>query len=315
MVGPGLRAALRFDGAAWRRFAELGCVYGPEWWKRGSPPVIAGIIYAIARAQRTAVLANQRQVRGPRGWVRERWDAYRVFAEFARSVTEGFEQWGPRPRPLEMRVHDEHIVDEVLAEGRGAVVLTGHFGSWEVAARVLAKLGRPVNMVTAHEPNPSVREFVHTMRTRHGFQVIYSDRSLFTGMPILRALKRHEIVGMQIEPWGPKTGSHEVEFCGRPAHFQLGPFAVARVARAPIVPVFAIRTGIRRYRLEVMGRFDPTTPAESVAALVATVRFYEDVVRAHPAQWLMFEDVWRATAGEGEAAYEMVPQAAGLRRR
>jgi len=29
--------------------------------------------------------------------------------------------------------------------------------------------------------------------------------------------------------------------------------------------LFAIRTGIRRYRLEVMGRFDPTTPAESVA--------------------------------------------------
>src|SRR6266571_3805555 len=70
-----LRATLRFDGAAWRRFAELGCVYGPEWWKRGSPPVIAAIIFAIARAQRAAVLANQRQVRGPvrgpRGWLRD----------------------------------------------------------------------------------------------------------------------------------------------------------------------------------------------------------------------------------------------------
>jgi Kdo2-lipid IVA lauroyltransferase/acyltransferase len=238
-----------------------------------------------------------------------------VFAEFARSLTESMEQWGPRPKPLHLDVERGHILEDALAEGRGAVVLTGHFGSWEVAARVLAKLGPPVNMVTAHEPNPSVREFVHTMRTRHGFQVIYSDRSLFTGLPILRALKRHEIVGMQIEPWGPLAGSHPVEFCGRRAWFQLGPFAVARVARAPIVPVFAIRTGIRRYRLEVMGRFDPVTPAESAAALVATVKFYEQVVRAHPAQWLMFEDVWRAAAGEGEADYEMVPQAAGLRRR
>src|SRR5439155_15397018 len=82
-----LRATLRFDGAAWRRFAELGCVYGPEGGKRGSPPVIAAIIFAIARAQRAAVLANQRQIHGPipgpRGWLRERWHAYRVFAEFA----------------------------------------------------------------------------------------------------------------------------------------------------------------------------------------------------------------------------------------
>src|SRR5215475_2470285 len=99
-----VRAALRFDSGAWRRFAELGCVYGPEWWKRGSPPIIAGIIFAIARERRAAVLRNQRQVRGPRGWLRERRDAYRVFVEFARSMTESLEQWGPRPPPLSLEV-------------------------------------------------------------------------------------------------------------------------------------------------------------------------------------------------------------------
>jgi lauroyl/myristoyl acyltransferase len=310
-----LRATMRFDGGAWRRLAELGCVYGPEWWKRGSPPAIAALIFAIARAQRNAVLANQRQVRGARGWLRERWHAYRVFAEFARSVTEGLEQWGPRPRPLDLRVVDCEIFDRALAEQRGVVVLTGHFGSWEVAARVLAGLGRPVNMVTAHEQNPTVRDFMHSVRTRHGFKVIYSDRSVFTGLPILQALRRHEVVGMQIEPWGPQPGSHEVTFCGRATRFQLGPFAVARVAQAPIVPVFALRTGIRRYEIRIIGRFDPRTPAESVAALEASVRAYEAIVREHPEQWLMFEDVWNGTGTGARDPYEMVPQAAGLRRR
>src|SRR5689334_18385096 len=167
MTSERLRTALRFDGAAWRRFAELGCVYGPEWWKRGSPPAIAAIIFAIARAQREAVLANQRHVRGPRPWLRERWDAYAVFREFARSVTEALEQWGPRPRALNLTLVNEEVFEDALAEHRGLVVLTGHFGSWEVAARVLGKFGRPVNMVTAPEPNPSVREFMHQVRTRH----------------------------------------------------------------------------------------------------------------------------------------------------
>ena len=309
-----LRTTLRFDGAAWRRFAELGCVYGPEWWKRGSPPVIAAVIFAIARTQRAAVLANQRRIRGPRGWLRERWGAYRVFAEFARSVTEAMEQWGPRPRPLELHVVGSELFEAALAEHRGLVVLTGHFGSWEVAARHLARLGRPVNMVVAHEPNPSVRDFMHAIRTRHGFHVIYSDRSVFTGLPILQALRRDEIVGMQIEPWGPMPGSHEVEFCGRPTRFQLGPFAVARVAGAPVVPVFAVRTGIRRYQVRVVGRFGPKTPAESVAALAATVRAYERLVRERPAQWLMFEDVWGAPPARGRATDERVPEAAGVRR-
>jgi KDO2-lipid IV(A) lauroyltransferase len=290
-----VRAALRFDGAWWRRFAELGSVYGPEWWKRGSPPAIAGIIFAIASEERAAVLRNQRQVRGPRRRGRELWEAYRVFAEFARSLTEAMEQWGPRPRPLELKVVNGEVFEAALAEHRGLVVLTGHFGSWEVAARLLAGLGRPVSMVTAHEPNPTVREFMHTVRTRHGFQVIYSARSVFTGLPILQALRRDEIVGMQIEPWGPMPGSHEVGFCGRPTRFQLGPFAVARVAQAPIVVAFAVRRGIRQYEIRVVDRFDPRTPAESVAALAATVEAYERLVREIPEQWLMFEDVWSAT--------------------
>lgn len=309
----GVWASLRFDGAFWRRFAEFGCVYGPEWWKRGSPPAIAAVIFAIARRQRHAVMRNQRQVGGPASWARERWRAYRVFAEFARSFTEGMEQWGPHPRPLALTVVGRDLALEAMGEGRGLVVVTGHFGSWEVGARMLAGLGRPVNMVTAQEPNPSVRDFMHEMRTRHGFNVIYSDRSLFAGLPIVQALRRHEVVGMQIEPWGPLAGSHAVDFCGRTTRVQLGPFTIARVARAPVVAVFGVRTGIRRYELRVEGCWRPRTPAESVAACTEATRAYERLVRAHPQQWLMIEDVWPPAAAE--PAQEMVPQAVGLRRR
>src|SRR5438552_19099085 len=94
-----LRAALRFDSGGWRRFAELGCVWGPGWWKRGSPPVIAAIIFSIARAQRGAVLRNQRRVRGRRCWLIARRYAHRVRAEFARPLTESMAQWRRRPSP------------------------------------------------------------------------------------------------------------------------------------------------------------------------------------------------------------------------
>src|SRR5262249_1431601 len=233
-------------------------------------------------------------------------------------MREGREQWGAHPRPVERTISGRELFEGALAEGRGLVVLTGHFGSWEIGARVLTRLGRPVNLVTAHESNPTVHEFLHAMRTRHGFTVLYSDRSLFAGLPALHALRRHEIVGMQIEPSRPKRGGHEVGFCGGPSRFELGPFGVAGVARARLVRVSAVRPGIRRYELRVAARFDPRTPADSLAALVATVRLYERVVRERPSQWLMFEDVWGEAAAaveEGGAGYEMVPQASGLRRR
>src|SRR5207244_2983465 len=104
---------------------------------------------------------------------------------------------------------------------------------------------------------------------------------------------------------------------GRP-HWTLrvvgGGSATPRRPGASLVPVFAVRTGIRRYQIRVVGRFAPNTPAESVAALAATVRAYERLVRAVPAQWLMFEDVWGAPAAGGRDAAETVSPAAALRR-
>jgi KDO2-lipid IV(A) lauroyltransferase len=183
-----------------------------------------------------------------------------------------------------------------------------------VAARGLADFGRPVNLVMAREPNPTVRHFVHRLRTRHGVNVIYADRSVFAALPILQALRRNEVVGMQLDPWGPLRGTQAIDFCGRRARFQLGPFAVARLARAPIVPVFCVRTGIRRYELRVVDRFDPGTPAEALAAFTATLRAYEGLVRERPSQWLVFEDVWREPE-DAAKSYEIVPQASGFRRR
>jgi hypothetical protein len=64
-----------------------------------------------------------------------------------------------------------------------------------------------VNLVTAHEPDPTARDFVHRLRTRHGVNVIYSDRSVFASVPVLQALRRNEVIGMQIDPWGQPQGA------------------------------------------------------------------------------------------------------------
>ena len=71
---------------------------------------------------------------------------------------------------------------------------------------------------------------------------------------------------------------------------------------------------MKRVQLRVSDRLQPTTAAETTAAFEATVRAYEALVRERPEQWLLFEDVWRERVAE-RGAYEMVPQASGLRLR
>jgi KDO2-lipid IV(A) lauroyltransferase len=193
-----------------------------------------------------------------------------------------------------------------LAEGRGLVVPTAHFGGWDIGARFLSDFGRPVNLVVAPEQNSTTREFMHRLRLRFGFNIIYSG-SIFTALPVREALRRNEVVGMQIDPWAPSRGAREIDFCGRSAPFQTGPFVIARVTRAPLIPVFTVRTGIRRYQMRTAGRFDPRSAADVAAAFEATIRFYERLVREQPAQWLLFDDVWPAERADSEVI-EVLPQ-------
>ena len=130
--------------------------------------------------------------------------------------------------------------------------------------------------------------------------VIYSGRSVFTAIPVREALRRNEVVGMQIDPWGPSQGAREIDFCGRSAPFQTGPFVIARATRAPLIPVFTVRTGVRRYQMRIAGRFDPRSAADVAAAFEATIRFYERLVREQPAQWLLFDDVWPANRADSD---------------
>ncbi len=45
--GGELGQKLRYDGVWWRKFAALGATYGPEWWKRYSPPMIGATCFAL----------------------------------------------------------------------------------------------------------------------------------------------------------------------------------------------------------------------------------------------------------------------------
>lgn len=112
---------------------------------------------------------------------------------------------------------------------------------------------------------------------------------------MLQALRRGEVVAIQIDRSAPGQVTRPIEFFGAPAHFQYGPFALARVAGVPLWPVFAARLGTRRYRL--MPESWRTIPRDAteqdvLAVMRDVVRSFEKHVRAHPNQWFQFAPFW-----------------------
>ena len=311
---------LRFDGLWWRKFAYLGCVYGPEWWKRYSPPAIAGIIFVLVGRNRRGAIANMQRILAQCGQ-NATWAAVQMFAQFSHCLTETMEYYGPRPRPIQLDDPERDDLAAALGEGRGAVVVTGHFGNWDVAAKRLREYGRPINVVMAREVNATTHDYVRQARERVGVSVIYSDTSVFSSLNMIRALQRNEIVAIQLDRPLGAGGTRQVPFFGATAPFPSGPFVLARLAGAPVIPVFIPRLGTRHYAIRVCGRFQLAREARDNRSLdrvmAEVVRAFEAVVREFPQQWFQFTPFWPERTDAVAASHDVAgePPAERVRER
>lgn len=288
------RGVFRYDGSFWRKFAYLGCVYGPEWWKTYSPGPIAAIFFVLVGRHRRGAIENLRVVLGCSRW-QATVAALRTFAEFGYCFTEATEYYSPRRKPIRLEVSEDNTLVAALRAGRGAVIVTGHLGNWDIAAKGLRDYGAPVNLVMARETNASIQRYARDAKEEAGIRVIYSDTSVFSSFNMIRALRNNEIVAIQLDRPVGAGGMRRVEFFGRPALFPSGPFVLARLASAPIIPVFAPRLGRRHYAVQVGESHEVPKDRDGGAldrVMQDVVREFEAAVRAYPLQWFQFTPFW-----------------------
>lgn len=291
----------RFDGLFWRRLGYLGATRGPYFWQRIGPAIVAGVVFLIAHQNRRGAVANLRAILGSQGWLVDHLRALRLFHRFAYCTTdvwrfEAAGRDGAFENQIEVQTPPNLDLERVVEEGRGLIVITSHFGAWEVGARALHRFARPVHLVMAREANPTVEEFQRSWRERFGLKVIYSDTSPFASLNMIQALRRGEIVAIQLDRAAGGQVTRDIEFFGRPAPFQYGPFALARLAGVPLWPVFVARCGPGRYRLlpEPLRTIPRSaTEVETMAVMTDVVRSFERHVRDDPYQWFQFRPVWR----------------------
>ena len=302
-------AALRFDGLWWRKFAYLGCVYGPEWWKQGSPPVIAAILFGLVGRNRRAAIGNMRRILGDGDHAAARRAALRMYAEFAHCMTETMEYYGPRARPIQLDLPEHDRIREALQAGHGAVLVTGHVGNWDIAAKTLRDYEQPINLVMAREANSTTQDYVRAMRERAGVRVIYSDTSVFSALNMIRALRQNEVVAIQLDRMIGLGGARAVPFFGAPAAFPSGPFVLARLAGAPLIPVFIPRLGTRHYAVRLGASYRLSRDARDAysldRAMRAVIGEFETIIREFPSQWFQFASFWDEAhwpAAKGRAA-------------
>ena len=224
---------------------------------------------------------------------------YRSYAcdtiDFIRSLSMDRAQFAPMIAQL-----DSHRFDELLAEGRGVILVGGHFGNWELGGVALRLLrGYPLTVVGKPEASPAVAGFRHRMRESLGIETLEIGQMLETALQIRRVLAANSIVAMLLDRHLGKDRV-EVTFFNRPTPFLRTPAMIAYLSGAPLLPSFMIRQPDGRF-LGVCSepiRVDASLPAEESvrAATQAFAIELERRIRAHPHLWYQFYRYWDSEA-------------------
>jgi len=291
------------DGLILRKLAYLGSAHAPEWFKRSAPHLIAALTFSLVSERRQAAVRNLERVLGADRFTAH-WAGLRMFSEFALCMSETMEHSSSRAKPMQIERPREDAVLEALAAGRGAVVVTGHIGSWDIAAKTLRDAPCRVHLVMARETDAGTQEFVAAAHVRAGVEVVFSDASVFSSLGLVRALQRNEVVAIQLDRPAGAGGVRLLPFLNAPAPFPSGPFVLARLAGAPVIPVFAPRLGRRHYRIHIGRPVEVPRAARDPQVLdrvmLEVTSQLEEIVRRYPWQWFQFAPFWPEPADSGD---------------
>jgi phosphatidylinositol dimannoside acyltransferase len=257
---------------------------------RVAPPVVGLAICAVATERRRAIASNLRRIRGAQGPLRETADVVRTFATYASCLAEVL--GADRGRLPDAVVHGAAHVRDALAAERGLLVVTAHTAGWETIGRLLARdLGRRVMVVEAAEGDAAASAIQDDARRAQGLLVTHVGDDPVAALGLLRHLRERGVVALQVDRVPRAMRARGVTMFGEASRVPEGPLRLAALTGAPIVPIFAARTGHRRYEIIV---YPPIRLARSAgdseldAAAQGLAAAIQEFVRARPTQWFHF---------------------------
>jgi KDO2-lipid IV(A) lauroyltransferase len=283
--------APRRESVFLRRLAHWGALRGPRDFIRLSPAPI-GVAFGLALPEvRRRVVRNLRCIHGPRWALREQLDALSTISNYAACFTEAIasERRDTEPR---VQVHGAERLQRALERGGGVVIVTAHIGPWELTAQLLgSSLGADVMLVMQREANERAGQLQDMHRSERGLKVLHVGAHPTEALPLIAHLKRGGVAAMQLDRVPPNGRVLRAPLFGEPFSAPEGPFRLASLSGALVVPVFARRLGFFEYELSIeepigLGRRAGAAELESAAA--QAVRAMEAWLKGCPTQWFHF---------------------------
>ncbi len=263
-------------------------------------PVTLYFLLTAHAARRHSRRYLGRALARPPGWA----DLYRHFHAFASTLLDRVYLLRAGLASFDTTVSGQGVVDEALAEGRGAFLLGAHVGSFEALHAVSrARAGLRVAMVMYPDNARLVNAALQAIAPGHHTDIIALGR-MDAMLAVRDWLDGGGLAGLLGDRSLPSESARaklvSLPFLGHPAAFSDAPFRLAELLRRRVVFMAALYGGGARYEVRFEPLADFTERAADTAArerrirdavLAYTARL-EALCRERPYNWFNFHDFW-----------------------
>ncbi|HKH87718.1 MAG TPA: phosphatidylinositol mannoside acyltransferase, partial [Acidimicrobiales bacterium] len=266
-------------------------------------PVASGLATAggltmseLWRKKRPQVRANLRRVVGPTMSDAELEHlVVKAFDSYARYWVEGARLTTLRPKDVFdlFSIEGYERVEEEMAKHRGIILALPHLGCWDLGGLWLTLKGNPMTTVVEPLEPPALFEWFRAQREALGLTIHSFEPD--TPAKLIATLRAGRLVGLVADRDLVGNGV-EVEFFGEKTRLPAGAAVLALRTGAPLFPCAVYqRRGGRGHGLihpplviERTGRL--RTDVAAMTQMLAAE--FEDLIRAAPEQWHMFQPNW-----------------------
>lgn len=186
------------------------------------------------------------------------------------------------------------IIDQALAKGKGALVITGHFGNWELLALAIRLKGYPGAVIGRRIYFHKYDEYLNDLRRAGDVNIIYRDDS---PKKILKMLKENKVIGILADQDVDSVDGVFVDFFGRKAYTPAGPAILARASGAPLIPAFIIRGNGLRHALVIEKPLELVDTGDKEKDTVTNTEMWsrtvESYIKMYPEQWVWMHERWK----------------------
>jgi len=225
----------------------------------------------------------------------------RTFGNFGATLADYF-QLGARSKEDAMALietrHGFENIQDALADGKGALLVTVHTGLFELGGLLTEQFHLPLVVLSLPEPSPALSQWRAAYRQRWGAETLEVGVGEFSFVEIARQLGNGKCVAMLMDRPQGNGDTVLVDFPHGKVPFSTGPVWLSLLTGAPLIASTVLATESGRYALEALpplrtkwcGRDRATTVSEYTLELAS--RFREPLCN-HPDQWYQFAPLSR----------------------